>query len=157
MISENLLLQTLEKIQVQQTWIFLVCHLDFFQIYSLNLAFFSRWRPRKKIQVFSGLKQTLISQDLDFQKSRCRLNGQLSKPLQDYSNATSQRVWYAQNHIEIEETSRFIDKKGHLSCPLRWFSYFYKSLLILINPDLFLHIRISWEHVCFTDIFSLTT
>ena len=71
------------------------------------------------LQNLNFLNQALISQDLDFQKSRCRLKGQLSKPLQDHSNATSQRVWYAQNHIEIEETSRFIDKKGHLSCPLR--------------------------------------
>ena len=30
---------------------FSVCHLDFFQVYGINLAFFSRWTPRKKIQV----------------------------------------------------------------------------------------------------------
>ena len=44
------LLQTLEKFQVLQ-FFFSVCHPYFFQIYSINLAFFSRWRPRKKIQV----------------------------------------------------------------------------------------------------------
>ena len=27
---------------------FSVCHLDFFHIYGINLAFFSRWRPGKK-------------------------------------------------------------------------------------------------------------
>ena len=30
---------------------FSVCHLDFFQVYGIKLAFFSRWRPRKKFQV----------------------------------------------------------------------------------------------------------
>ena len=42
------------------------------------------WRPRKKIQALQdlkGLKQTLIFQDLDFQKSRCRLNGRVFKSL----------------------------------------------------------------------------
>ena len=35
------LFQTLEKFQVLHTWIFFsVCHLDFFQVYRINLAFF---------------------------------------------------------------------------------------------------------------------
>ena len=51
---------------------FSVCHLDFFEVYGINLAFFSKWRPEKN----PGLKQTLICQDLDFQTSRCRLKGQ---------------------------------------------------------------------------------
>ena len=32
---------------------FSVCHLDFFQVYGINLAFFSRWRSRKKSR-FAG-------------------------------------------------------------------------------------------------------
>ena len=44
------LIQTLEKFQVLQTWFFSVCHLDFFQVYSINLAFFLGG-DLKKIQV----------------------------------------------------------------------------------------------------------
>ena len=56
------------------------------QIYTISLKK-SRWQTEKNLRCtennsvlqdlkfFSGLKQTLISQDLDFQKSRCRLNG----------------------------------------------------------------------------------
>ena len=42
LISENQgLFQTLEKFQILHTWIFFsVCHLDFFQGYGINLAFF---------------------------------------------------------------------------------------------------------------------
>ena len=86
MISEN---QGLEKLRYildlrkisgpAELNFFSVCRLNFFQIYTINL---------KKIQVTNGKKkskcagpemfqQTLISQDLDFQKSRCRLNGRL--------------------------------------------------------------------------------
>jgi hypothetical protein len=32
---------------------FSVCHLDFFQVYGINLAFSFRWRPRKKSR-FAG-------------------------------------------------------------------------------------------------------
>ena len=56
------------------------CHLDFFQVYGINLAF-SRWRfAGTEIE---GLKQTLISQDIDFLKSRCRLKGRVSAPYLD--------------------------------------------------------------------------
>ena len=51
-------------------------HLDFFQVYGINLAFFSRWRPRKKSR-YAGPKIFLrFEADLDFQKPRCRLKGQ---------------------------------------------------------------------------------
>ena len=56
---------------------FSVCHLDFFQVYGINLAFFSRWRPRKKSR-FAGPEIFLrFETDLDFQKSRCRLKGRI--------------------------------------------------------------------------------
>ena len=61
---------------------FSVCHLDFFQVYSINLAFFLGRDLEKSpglqdLKFFFGLKQTLISEDLDFQKSRCRLKGRM--------------------------------------------------------------------------------
>ena len=34
------------------------------------------------LKFFQGLKQTVISQDIDFQKSRCRLKGRLNNLLQ---------------------------------------------------------------------------
>ena len=60
---------------------FQVWHLDFFQVYSINPTFFGR-RPGKKSrfaapEIFLGFEKNLISQDLDFQKSGCRLKVQL--------------------------------------------------------------------------------
>ena len=47
---------------------FSVCHLNFFQIYSINLAFFSRGRPRKKSR-FAGPENFLrFETDLDFSR-----------------------------------------------------------------------------------------
>ena len=47
---------------------FSVCHLDFFQVYGINLAFFSRWRPRKKSR-FAGPEIFLrFEADLDFSR-----------------------------------------------------------------------------------------
>ena len=47
---------------------FSVCHLDFFQVYGINLAFFSRWRPRKKFR-FAGPEIFLrFEADLDFSR-----------------------------------------------------------------------------------------
>ena len=47
---------------------FSVCHLYFFQVYGINLAFFSRWRPRKKSR-FAGPEIFLrFEADLDFSR-----------------------------------------------------------------------------------------
>ena len=43
---------------------FSVCHLDFFQVYGINLVFF-RWRPRKK-STFAGFLR--FEADLDFSR-----------------------------------------------------------------------------------------
>ena len=44
----------------------LFCHLDFFQVYGINLALFFRWRPRKKSR-FAGPEIFLrFEADLDF-------------------------------------------------------------------------------------------
>ena len=75
LISEN---QGLEKLRSVSNlrkisgpahlYFFSVCHLDFFQIYSINLAFFSRWRPRKKSR-FAGPEIFLrFETDLDFSR-----------------------------------------------------------------------------------------
>ena len=63
------LLQTLEKFQVLQTWIFFqFVTWIFFQIYGINLAFFSRWRPRKN-PGFQDLNFFLrFETDLDFSR-----------------------------------------------------------------------------------------
>ena len=43
-------------------------HLDFFQVYGINLVFFSRWRPRKKSR-FAGPEIFLrFEADLDFSR-----------------------------------------------------------------------------------------
>ena len=42
------------KMEFTNFGFFSVCHLDFFQIYSINLAFFSKWRPRKNLLHFYG-------------------------------------------------------------------------------------------------------
>ena len=73
---------------------FSVCHLDFFQVYGINLAFFCWWRPRKKSrfagpEIFPRLKQTLIFQDLDFQKTRCRLKGRISSKFEAFQQPLS--------------------------------------------------------------------
>ena len=64
LISEN---QGLEKLRsVSNLDFFSVCHLDFFQVYGINLAFFSRRRPRKKSR-FAGTEIFLrFETDLDF-------------------------------------------------------------------------------------------
>ena len=41
------------------------------------------------LKFFQGLKQTLNFQDLDFQKSRCRLKGRLSAVIDDRRNILS--------------------------------------------------------------------
>ena len=56
--------------------------MDFFQVYIINLAYFLGGDLEKNpglqdLKFFYGLKQTLIFQDLDFLKSRCRLKGHL--------------------------------------------------------------------------------
>ena len=66
---------------------FSVCHLDFFQVYGINLAFFLGGDLEKNpglqdLKFFQGLKLTVIFQDLDFQKSRCRLKGRLRQMIQ---------------------------------------------------------------------------
>ena len=77
------LLQTLEKFQVLQTWIiFLSLHhekkLDLYDKPEKNPGDKLKKNPGvQDLKFFQGLKQTLISQDLDFQKSRFRLKGRL--------------------------------------------------------------------------------
>ena len=52
-------------------------------MYGINLDFFSRWRPRKKSR-FAGPGIFLrFEADLDFQKSRCRLKGRMTKKTGD--------------------------------------------------------------------------
>ena len=43
-------------------------NLDFFQVYSINLAFFSRWRPRKKSR-FAG-PEIFLRFEVDLEFSR---------------------------------------------------------------------------------------
>ena len=47
---------------------FSVCHLDFFQVYGINLAFFSRWRPRKKSRLEGPKIFLRFEADLDFSR-----------------------------------------------------------------------------------------
>ena len=77
LISEN---QGLEKLRSDSNFrkisgpcnpgFLLVCHLDFFHFYGMNLFFLGGDRKKnpdlKDLKSFTGLKQTLILQDLDF-------------------------------------------------------------------------------------------
>ena len=75
LISENQgLLQTFENFRSCSPDFFSVLPLDFFQIYGINLE---KKSSLQDLKFFYGLKQTLIFQDLDFLKSRCRLKGHL--------------------------------------------------------------------------------
>ena len=47
---------------------FSVCHLDFFQVYGMNLAFFSRWRPRKKSRFAEPEIFLRFEADIDFSR-----------------------------------------------------------------------------------------
>ena len=87
LISENQVLQKLSSVSnLRKIWVpahlsfFPVPHLNFFQVYDMNLPFFQGGHLEKKsglqdLNFFWGVKETSIFQDLNFQKSRCRLKG----------------------------------------------------------------------------------
>ena len=81
----------------------------FFQTYSINLAFFLGGDLEKNpglqdLKFFLGLKQTFISQDFDFQKSRCRLKGRLSGHVG--ANQTICKTFGQKNHTNPGQNSK---------------------------------------------------
>ena len=79
-------------------------------------------KKKPGVQDLRGLKQILISQDLDFQKSRCRLKGQVSRWAEEFaiSHALLSCCLHLSKNLGNSEKVKYIELSNVIKAKLSW-------------------------------------
>ena len=118
---------------------FSVCHLDFFQVYGINLAFFLGGDLEKNLGLQDLKFFLMFEEDLDFQKLRCRLKGRSSNTtlivIFDFLGTTTSSTGNIFVHMFLSVYSTFSN----------WLLYRNMNIFSLLQLSLLHNIFNSWD------------